>query len=286
MERVRIAPTYDSRWLEIQRPQPLCDRYLESLFEDTVTGFKGKKPDHSIKIHDEFKTKFKNFVFSSKLNNIIGIDSFHYEDLISGCTQYIDNLYMQGSLQVISGDYKYHERLDRAVIKKVGDLVPEIPLIISVPFPQYADIHPDMNSILDECKLKNIPIHIDGAWITCCKDIVFDLQHETIKSLGISLSKGLGMGWNRIGLRFSKNKISDSISIMNDFHMQNRMLSIVANYVLDNVESDYLWNNYKYQNEKICKDFNLIQTKSIHIAINDQQQPVGLSPLIRYLKNE
>jgi hypothetical protein len=286
MERVRIAPTYDSQWLEIQRPQPLCDRYLESLFEDVVTGFKGKKPDHSIKIHDEFKTKFKDFVFSSKLNNIIGIDLFHYEDLISGCTQYIDNLYMQGSLQVISGDYKYHERLNRAVVKKVGDLIPEIPLLISMPFPQYADIHRDMNSILDECKLKNIPIHIDGAWITCCKDITFDLQHASIKSLGISLSKGLGMGWNRIGLRFSKNKISDSISIMNDFHMQNRMLSIVANYVLDNVESDYLWSKYQYANEKICKDFNLIQTKSIHIAINDQQQPVGLSPLIRYLKNE
>jgi hypothetical protein len=59
-----------------------------------------------------------------------------------------------------------------------------------------------------------------------------------IRSVGISLSKGLGLGWNRIGLRWTKEHTIDSVSIMNDFHMQNRMPTMIANYVLDNVSSD------------------------------------------------
>jgi hypothetical protein len=286
MERVRVAPEYDSKWLEVERPQPLCDNYLESLFTDTATGFNGIKPDHSLAIHEQFKEKATKFIFGSTLNTLSGIDAFSVVGIMAGCTQFIDNLYMQGPVQVLRGDYRYHERLGLAYVKDVGSLIPDIPLIIAMPFPSIGALHHDMEEILHECKIKNIAVHIDGAWISCCRDITFDFNHVAIRSVGISLSKGLGLGWNRIGLRWTKEHTIDSVSIMNDFHMQNRMPTMVANYVLDNVSSDYLWTKYGEINAKICNDFNLIPSKAIHMAFKQDGIFVGLSPLIRHLNNE
>jgi hypothetical protein len=283
MERVRVAPKYDAKWLEIERPQPLCDDYLESLFTDTATGFKGIKPDHSLAINEQFKEKATKFIFGSTLNNLSGISTFPFVNIMSGCTQFIDNIYMQGSVQILRGDYKYHERLGLAYVKDVGSLIPEIPLIIAMPFPSIGAPHHNMEEILNECLVKKIKVHVDSAWATCCRDIVFDYGHPAISSVGISLSKGLGLGWNRIGLRWTKEKTNDSISIMNDFHMENRMPTMVANYVLDNVYSDYLWTKYSDLNLKVCKDFDLTPSKAIHMAFNKHGGFVGLTPLLRHL---
>ena len=286
MERVRIAPEYDLKWLEVERPQPLCDEYLESLFTDTATGFRGIKPDHSLEIHEQFKEKATKFIFESTLNTLSGIETFPFVGIMAGCTQFIDNLYMQGPVQVLRGDYRYHERLGLAYVKDVGSLIPDVPLIVAMPFPSIGAPHQDMEEILHECKIKNIAVHIDGAWVSCCRGVAFDFSQPSIKSVGISLSKGLGLGWNRIGLRWAKEQPSDSISIMNDFHMENRMPTMVANYVLDNVTSDYLWTKYGDLNAKICKDFELTPSKAIHMAFNKDGGFVGLTPLLRYLIKE
>ena len=84
MERVRVAPEYDAKWLEVERPQPLCDNYLESLFTDTATGFKGIKPDHSLAIHEQFKEKATKFIFGSTLNTLPGIDAFSFIGITAG----------------------------------------------------------------------------------------------------------------------------------------------------------------------------------------------------------
>jgi hypothetical protein len=154
-----------------------------------------------------------------------------------------------------------------------------------MPFPSTGAVHINMEEVLDEAQDKGIGVHVDGAWLTCCRGINFDLSHPAIESVGISLSKGLGLGWNRVGLRWTKNKQPDSISIMNDFHMLLRAPVMIANHFLSNFQSDYLWNTHGDNYFKICQDFNLTPTPAIHIAIRDNQ-PVGLSPLLRYLDRE
>jgi hypothetical protein len=167
----------------------------------------------------------------------------------------------------------------------VGSLIPDIPLIIAMPFPSIGAPHQDMEEILNECLVKKIKVHIDGAWTTCCRDIVFDYGHPAISSVGISLSKGLGLGWNRVGLRWTKDTKADSITIMNDFNMNNRALAMIGLHFIRNLQSDYLWNTHGRDYYKVCYDFNLMPTNSIYLALRDGQ-PVGVSPLIRYLKNE
>jgi len=279
MERLKTAPEYSSKWLEIDRPQALCDNYLESLFEQITTGWTA---DHTLAGIDKFKHQASDWILSSTLNHLSGFDSFNRLDVIIGCTQYIDNIYMQYQPQVLVGDYRYHDRLGNWGIQP-GLLREDVPLVIAMPFPSTGAVHTQMKDILDEAQDKRISIHVDGAWLTCCRGINFDLSHPSIKSVAISLSKGLGLGWNRIGLRWSKNTVNDSISIMNDFNMNCRMLTMVGSHVLSNVEPDYLWKTYADLNARVCKDFDLTPSNAIHMAYTKDGRFVGLSPLLRYL---
>lgn len=279
--RYKIAPSYSEEWLEIERPQPLVDNRIENLIQEVLNGVIDK--DISDQIYINFKKETVDWLLSSKLNKLEGFEAFDRIDVCSGCTQFIDTIYMNQTPQVIQGDYKYHERLGN-FYKSKGNLEINRPLIIAMPFPSIGAVHPDIDEILEECLEKNISVHIDGAWVTCCKDINFNFNHEAIKSVAISLSKGLGLGWNRIGLRWTKKISSDAITIMNDFNMNNRALAIIGLHFIRNLPPDYLWITHKERYYRICEDFNLTPTNSVYLALRNNT-PVGVSPLIRYLEN-
>jgi hypothetical protein len=279
--RIKIATDYSDRWLETERPQPLSDNLIEETIQEVLDGNLDK--DISDNVYVNFKETMSEWLENSTLNNIAGLDTFDRIDIMQGCTQYIDSIYMKGEVQVLNGDYKYHHRLGNWG-RTVGSLTPKIPLVIAMPFPSTGAVHNQMTEILDEAQNKGIGVHVDGAWLTCCRGINFDLSHPSIRSVGISLSKGLGLGWNRVGLRWTKDKQPDSISIMNDFHMLLRAPVMIANHFLSNFESDYLWNTHGDNYFKICQDFNLTPTPAIHIAMRDNC-PVGVSPLLRYLES-
>ena len=285
MNTNRIAASYEETWLEVTRPKPLSDNRLDSFIQEILSG--SLKHDISDQVYEDFKTEAEQWIFGSKLNNFTGIDAFTRKDIITGCTQFIDNLYMQGPVQVLRKDYRYHQRLKLAESFHAtpGTFEKFVPLIIAMPFPSTGSIYEYMDDVLDECLEKSIPVHIDGAWITCSKDITFDFSHPAIKSVGVSLSKGLSLGWNRVGVRWSRDVDVDSITLMNDFHMNNRVPTIIGLHYIRNFPQDYLWNTHGERYYKVCKDFGLTPTNSIQLALRNGE-PVGISPLIRYLENE
>lgn len=283
MKKIQIAPAYSADYLEVNRPQPLSSNALIKEISSMLAGNIDQSVNNDIYL--QFKDECTSWILGSKLNNIIGLSKLQNIDIIIGCTQFIDNTYMLGPVQTLKDDYRYHERLQLSTVVSPGNIIPNIPLIIAMPFPSIGAEHPDMMSILNECYRKNVKVFIDAAWYTCCKDISFDISHPAIDSIGISLSKGLGLGWNRVGLRFSKNKKNDAISIMNNFDMNNKVLVKIGLHFIRKFPSDYLWNHHQLRYEKVCRDFNLTPTKSNYLALLNGQ-PVGVSPLIRYLENE
>ena len=283
MLRPRIAPSYSADYLEIERPSPLSDNLIEQLIQDVLSGTMNK--DITDTVYTNFKEEATRWILSSKLNGLTGLENFKRVDIINGCTQYIDDLYMKGPVQTVRGDYRYHERLGLGYIRDVGSLIPDVPLILAMPFPQIGAPHKDIEEILDEATAKRISVHIDGAWVSCCRDLHFNFDHASIQSVGISLSKGCGLGWNRIGLRWTRQFKQDSVTIMNDFRMNNRALVMIGLHFIRNLPVDYLWNKHGDRYYKVCKDFGLTPTKSIYLALRDGS-PVGVSPLIRYLENE
>lgn len=280
MARLRTAQAYTEEFLETDRPQPLTAVLFETLEKQVLSGEMDCCVDD--RIYEEFIDMLEQHVLGSKLNSMKGLDKFPCRDIIIGCTQFIDNIYMQGPVQTLHDDYRYHQRLRKSMQVNADNLISNVPLIIAMPFPQMGAPHSDMDAILQQCLKKNIAVHIDGAWLTCCRNVEFDLNHSAIESVGVSLSKGLGLGWNRIGVRWRRTDRDDSISIMNRFNMCNKTLVKVGRHYLQNVEVDYLWNTYGDSYSKVCRDFDLEETNAIHLALN-QKQPVGVSPLLRFL---
>jgi hypothetical protein len=278
--QARIAQDYSSEWLEQGRLQALSDTHIEQTILEILSGSLEKNTSDTV--YEDFKQEVQDWIFGSSLNKLTGIDTFARRDVMIGCTQFIDNLYMKNTVQYIEGDYQYHNRLKVGISRTIGNLEPTTPLIISMPFPGTGNKHFNMDQLLTECSYKMIPVHIDGAWVTCSRGLDFNFNHNAIRSVGISLSKGLGLGWNRIGIRWTKMENPDSISIMNDFRMNCRALAMIGLHFVRKFPKDYLWNTYGDLNKKVCDDFGLQQTNSIHLALKDGN-PVGLTPLIRYL---
>jgi hypothetical protein len=193
--------------------------------------------------------------------------------------------YGPNGIQVLEREYTYHARLNPTLeYRTIDNLIPYKPLIISQPF-FYGKTHIQMSEILDWCLTLNIPVHVDGAWITATKNIELDFSHMAIHSFAVSMSKGYGLsGWNRIGVRWTKEYAEDSVTIMNDFVQIPAENVSVGLYFLKNVQPNYLWATHEEHYNKICQDFNLDRTDSIHLAMRGNR-PVGVEALIRYLEN-
>lgn len=275
-----INRQYNKDWLQYDRPQPMYSSDINKFYDS----FYQHNPIHTTDLDNKFKDTFIQWLNNHKYSTFNGLNAFPRHDIINGCTQFIDDLYQRcGTLQIFENDYKYHWRLNPNIVYTTIDtLDPTKELLISMPFPFYGDIHPDMSVILDRCYELKIPVHIDGAWISCIRDIEFNFDHPAIQTIGISLSKG-GMGGNRIGLRFARTTPTGAVTIMNDFNMNSQALVSMGIKFMEELGPEYFWTQYKDHYAKVCKDFNLKPTKAIHLASKDGK-PIGIRPLLRCLQ--
>jgi hypothetical protein len=280
--RDNINREYTKEWLQFERPQPMYDSSINKFYDN----FYKENPVHTQNLDQKFKDSFIKWLDNHSLNSFKGYEDFKRLDISHGCTQYIDDIYQRlgkDNVMIFENDYKYHWRLNNQIkYTTIDTLDPKKELLIAMPFPYYGNVHPQMSEILDRCYQLKIPVHIDGAWISCCRDINFNFGHPSIESFCISLSKG-GMGGNRIGLRFSKSTPKGPITIMNDFNMNSQCLISMGIKFMETFGPEYFWKKYQKEYNKVCKDFNLIPTNAIHLAKTNEGMPVGIRPLLRYL---
>ena len=257
----------------------LTDSLFVSFYQDVIHG---NKIYQGANYREQFLQLAQEYFLSSKINTLFGLESIESTDIILGCHHFIDNLIMKygiQGLQLFEHDYKYYSRLDPNITySQIGELVPGKPLLIAAPFPGALDLHWQWSTLLDECDQKTIPVHIDGAWFSSAKNIYLDLTRPCIQSIGISLSKGLGLDWNRIGVRWSKTyDETDSVTIMNNFNMIPKLLIHTGIAALETIPVDYLWNKYGNQYQEICQKLYLRPTNIIHAALSvDRKTLYGL----------
>lgn len=297
MFNISAPSEYSFEYIESSKCRPFMDKFHIQLIRDVISkkdynwnciddAFNVAQVSGTESVYSKFKSLFQSHITLSKLNSITGLETAARVDIIQGCTQYIENLHLKGDVQVLENEYSYHYKINpRVMICKIENLQPGIPLIVSIPFSSIGTARPDMLELLDSCALLKIPVHLDGAWITAAKNINIDFCHPAIVSLGISMSKGYGTsGWNRVGLRWTKNSCEDSITLINDHLQVTAYPVVIGNYILENMKPDHLWNTHGSNHFKICNDFELIPSDTIHMVTKDHKI-FGIAPLLRYLEN-
>lgn len=250
---------------------------LHTIDDEKMQSLKRKFFEEPQKViaRDKFIDQAHNWFLSTKLNTLHGVEKFDKKDIIIGCTQYIETLALKNkwNIQILPKEYAYYSVMGKRTTN-AGELQPKVPLIVSIPNYFYGH-RPEWQDLLKECEQKEIDIHIDCAWMVAAKDIELDFDHPNIKSFAMSMSKYIGQ-WNRIGLRWSKQKTMDSITLFNVQNKYNEALVSCGSMMMDNIERDYGWNTYGEKYQKLCEEMNLEQTKFFYVAKKDGV-PVGLS---------
>ncbi len=221
----------------------------------------------------------------------LGLDSFKRHDAILGTTHQLDELHqLHGkNIAVYYGEYKYHRRLTENTVKQIShysELVPGDVFITSYPSCITTNQHPEFDQLLEHCLQKGIPVHIDGAWFGQCRNFEFDVSHPAIHSVSVSLSKAFGMGSQRIGIRYTRDRINGPIAIMNDFNYCNVSDMWIGVEMIKHFGTDYWWTHYSDLYSKVCKDFNLKETDSIHVGWIEEdgkKNQFGIRTPLRFL---
>mgnify|MGYP001365530325 CR=1 FL=1 len=149
---------------------PLQDDYLVNLKQEWYDN-----PQKSIS-HDNFIAKASEWFLSTKINDLKGFEHFPCVDIIMGCTHFIESLASKNkwNIQVLDRDYAYYRVMGKQPTKP-GELVPGVPLIVSLPN-YYYGYRPEWQNVLHECEQKKIDIHVDCAWMVAAKGFEFDFK--------------------------------------------------------------------------------------------------------------
>lgn len=285
MDKINWADA--ERHLQYTRHRPMFDRSFFQLIEE-LSGKQNYSAD-VVELRTRYLSNIDTWINSSRLNRICGLSTFPDRDVIIGVTHSIDDLHIthHKSLVVYEKSYPYLKRMRPDITERnVNNLTEGDVLLLEIPFAYYGDAHPDTNKILNRCQELNIPVHVDAAWYGCLKDFEFDYSHPAIESVSFSLSKGLGLGSHRTGIRYSKKRWPGPVSIINDFNMCVVSTIWYGINFMNEFPIDYLQNKYSEAYELVCNKLNLTKTKAIHLAFKHnghESVPVGIRPFLRTL---
>ena len=256
---------------------PMVDSYMKQLKQDWF------EKSQKIVSYADFIPLADEWFKSTKLNDLQGWENFPCIDVIMGCTHYIESFILQygwDGMQILPEEYSYYTLVGGKYGTDPGQLIPNTPLIVSLPNWSYADIRPNWDELLNECESKNIDIHIDFAWLTTARDIHLDLNHPCIKSFAMSMSK-YGLEWNRIGLRWSRQRHSDAITMFNHYiGSVNTALTSCGAFMINNIPRDYVWNTYGDLHFQLCRELELNPTKLLHVAHSKDNQVLGIGKML------
>lgn len=221
----------------------------------------------------------------------LGLETFSRRDAIHGTTHQLDELHqLHGSaITVYRGEYKYHRRLTDFTVKEIkhySEIKKDDVFVASYPSCITTNYHQDFDKLLDHCYNIGVPVHIDGAWFGQCRNFEFDVSHPAVHSVSVSLSKALGMGSQRIGIRYTRERVNGPVAIMNDFDYCNVSDMWLGVNAMQHFGVDYWWANYEDLYTKVCKDFGLEESDSIHVGwIHDDngRHQFGVRTPLRYL---
>ena len=218
--------------------------------------------------HDAFVDKASAWFKSTTLNNLQGWERFPCVDVIMGCTHFIESFASKNkwNIQILEKEYAYYALMGKQH-SKPGNLEPGVPLIVSLPNYYYGQ-RPEWQEVLKECEAKEIDIHVDCAWVTAAKGFDFNFDHPNIKSFAMSMSK-YNFTWNRIGLRWSRQRTMDSCTLISTQRKYNELTTACGSFMMDHISRDYGWEKYGKLNQQICDKLGLEPTMFFY-AVKDK----------------
>ena len=104
-----------------------------------------------------------------------------------------------------------------------------------------------------------------------------------IKSFAMSMSK-YNFTWNRIGLRWSRQRTMDSCSLISAQKKYNELTTACGSFMMDNIPRDYGWEKYGDTVEKICKKLDLTPTMFFYVVKDKDNKLYSIGNILGKIK--
>lgn len=262
----------------LKRSRPVPDKKIYNFIKNSIDGESLYEYDD---LHSDFCKGYSNWIQSTKLNTLKGLDLFESLQYSYGTTESFDSftlIHNKKRMRCFKGDYIYHrlswDKKFNWCYLEDDRIQTEDAVIMSLPFSDSGDIHPRTNEILDDCDKWEVPVFIDCAYMIIARDIKFDFNRECIQGVSFSMSKGFyGAERLRIGLRYSKKYVDDNLEVKNSMGMRNPLGMSVGLKIMDSYKVDYSSNTYIYKQKEFCNQLDIIPSKCVVFGLADKSHP-------------
>jgi hypothetical protein len=256
----------------------VIDPELQNTVYDIIIACCQQDILNDITVQSTFLDSYQTWIRNSKLNQLHGLDSFPVAAYANGTTEGFDKFMLknrQRRFRCFRGEYMYHPAAWRNYFPgwcRIEDEPLDVndAVIISMPFSDTGDIHPETMSVLDQCDSLGIPVLIDSAFFGICHGIKFNYDRQCITDITFSLSKSFPVANLRIGMRLTKQDDDDTLMIHNKTNYNNRMGAGVGAQLLEKYSADYNVHTWQGIQEKFCREIDVSPSKSVIFGLGGE----------------
>jgi hypothetical protein len=233
---------------------------------------------HNDSVIDDFLNKYREWIRSTQLNTVTGLDSFEYACYSNGTTESFDKFYMRHPgkrFRCYRGDYMYHKLAWRN--SHLWAWLDDAPLaandavVISLPFADTGDTHQQYHALMRECIQLGVPVIVDCAYFGACQGVDFDLSYSCITDVTFSLSKTFPVAHARIGIRFTRSDDDDTMFMYQKINYNNKIGAELGSRYLDRFSPDYIPGKYSAHQQQLCSALNVQASPTVLFGIGGEQ---------------
>jgi hypothetical protein len=232
------------------------------------------------RLQEQFLTDYRTWIESTRLNAVKGLDLFPVAAYSNGTSEAFDKFYLKHHtrrFRCFRAEYMYHQAAWRNYFPN-WKFIEDEPLsnldavVISMPFSDLGDAHPQTQAVLDRCAELGIPVLLDCAYFGICQGMTFDFTHPAITDITFSLSKFFPVSHLRIGMRLTKVDDDDSLLVLNKTLYTNRIGLAVGLQLINQYSPDYICETYGSVQQDLCDQLGITASKCVIFGIDHNNQ--------------
>lgn len=262
----------EKKWVTAKTNAVYDPQFSEAL--GALPWAKWFESDQPLRCRLDYLSFYPHWIQSSKLNKVSGLEHFPVHHLINGTTQTFDEMYFKYAskrLRLFRGEYAYHRRaFKNHLFLEDGPLAGGDFVVVSAPFCSTGGIHPQMHALFEDALRLQVPVIVDCAYFGTCTDIHIELNHPAIESVSFSLTKGLGLGDIRSGVRFSRSEDDLPISQQNRYDHSILAAAKIGLYMMNKFSPDFIPQKYRALQLEACAQSGIHPTPCMHLALGDE----------------
>ena len=226
----------------------------------------------------QFKADFAPWLQQHSSNSIKGLDQYQ-PNFSAGTTQAFDSFYFRHRtrrFRCFVGEYFYHlktwlsNNVDWSFITDQDPLIAGDALVISAPFCDTGNMHPEYESAVAQCNQLNIPVLVDACYYVISGGVQLDVTSQCVDTVAFSLSKAFPVANLRIGMRYTRNTF-DGQSLHDAINYNNTLSAQIGNMLIANYRSDYIYTHYRDQQLEFCRMVGIEPSDSVLFAVGDSK---------------